>query len=269
MPIPRRDISASLLSFEDPKPRVGLVGIGAAILVSSEATADLIELAAAGVVSSSGLYPSLAIRSASSLAFFSASSKSRATSDVIFFAPSLVFFAPRMFGLRAPAADEVVLRIAAEEVVRIAGAEEAGVAAESVAVRGDFGRAVPFPLALGARKGEAVLLAAEGVPVLEGGLLGLLIVGLSHEEKKSSSSGSPAGVCEPEPADSSTSVIWTSPGYLCYVSNCSQQRQCLTSHSFWSAATLLASSSLYLVAAVDVYFVFGSLLLSAAEPPCV
>jgi hypothetical protein len=218
MPIPKRVMSASLRSFDDPNPRVGLVGVGAAILFSSAGTADLKELAAAGAVSSSGLYPSLAIRSASSLAFFSASSKSKATSDVIFFAPSLVFFAPRMFVLRGPAAEEVVLRIAVDEVVRDVGAEEAGVVAESEPLRGDFGRAVPFPLALGARKGEAVL--AEGVPVLEGGLLGLLMVGLSQEEKKSSSSGSPAGVCEPEPADSSTSVICTSPGYLDTVSRC-------------------------------------------------
>lgn len=181
------------------------MGVGAAILVSSVGTADLNVLAATGAVSSSGLYPSFAIRSASSLAFFSASSKSSATSDVIFFAPSLVFFAPRMFGLRAPAAEEVVLRIAAEEAVRDVGAEAGGVAAESEPLSGDFGRAVPFPLAAGARKGEAVLAA--GVPVREGGLLGRLIVGLSHEEKKSSSSGSPAGVWEPEPADSSTSVI--------------------------------------------------------------
>lgn len=203
IPIPNRATSASLLSFEDPNPRVGLVGVGAANFVSSVGTADLSELAATGAVSSSGLYPSFAIRSASSLAFFSASSKSSATSEVIFFAPSLVFFAPRIFGLRVPAAEEVVLRIAAEGVVR--GAETGGVAAESEPLRGDLGRAVPFPLAAGARKGEAVLAA--GVPVLEGGLLGLLIVGLSHEEKKSSSSGSPAGVWEPEPADSSTSVI--------------------------------------------------------------
>lgn len=122
-----------------------------------------------------------------------------------------------MFGLRAPAAEEVVLRIAVDEVVRDVGAEGAGVATESEPLRGDFGRAVPFPLAPGARKGDAVL--AEGVPVLEGGLLGRLMVGLSHEEKKSSSSGSPAGVCEPEPVDSSTSVIWTSPGYLDAMSN--------------------------------------------------
>jgi hypothetical protein len=216
IPIPKRAISASLRSFEGPNPRVGLVGVGAAILVSSVTTADLKGIAAAGAVSSSGLYPNFAIRSASSLAFFSASSKSRATSDVIFFAPSLVFFAPRIFGLRAPAAVEAVLRIAAEEVVLDVGAEVAGVVVESDPLRGDFGRAVPFPLAPGVRKGDAVL--AEGVPVLEGGLLGLLIVGLSHEEKKSSSSGSPAGVCEPEPADSSTSVIWTSPGYLYAVS---------------------------------------------------
>lgn len=40
-------------------------------------------------------------------------------------------------------------------------------------------------------------------------------------------------------------------------------------YNFWSAATLLANSSLYFVAAVEVYFVFGSLLFNAADPPCV
>jgi len=119
----------------------------------------------------------------------------------------LVFFAPRMLGLRAPAAEVVVLRIAVEEVVRDVAAEDAGVAAASVALRGDFGRAVPFPFVPGARKGDAVLLTTGGVAVLDGGLLGRLIVGLSHEEKKSSSSGSPTGVCDPELAGSSMSVI--------------------------------------------------------------
>lgn len=38
-------------------------------------------------------------------------------------------------------------------------------------------------------------------------------------------------------------------------------------YSLASLAALFLSSSLYLVAAADVYFVLGSLLLSAAEPP--
>jgi hypothetical protein len=52
------------------------------------------------------------------------------------------------------------------------------------------------------------------VPVREGGLLGRFIVGLSHEEKKSSV-GSPAGVDEPSvELATGTSVITTSSGYL-------------------------------------------------------
>lgn len=72
----------------------------------------------------------------------------------------------------------------------------------SVGFRGDFGRAVPLPLAFAERNGEAVRPTVDGVPVLEGGLLGLLIAGLSHDEKKSSA-GSPAGVLVPEPPASS------------------------------------------------------------------
>jgi hypothetical protein len=53
-----------------------------------------------------------------------------------------------------------------------------------------------------------------GVAVRETGGVGLLIEGLSHEEKKSSS-GSPAGVEDPS-VDTllMTSVITTSLGYL-------------------------------------------------------
>lgn len=71
------------------------------------------------------------------------------------------------------------------------------------------------PLALPAeRKGEAVREMTGGVPTREGGLLGLLIAGLSHEEKKSSS-GSPAGVALPSAGVPGTSsVITTSSGYL-------------------------------------------------------
>lgn len=40
------------------------------------------------------------------------------------------------------------------------------------------------------------------------------------------------------------------------------------SYFFLSASTLRANSSLYLFAALLVYFVLGSLLASAADPPC-
>jgi hypothetical protein len=62
------------------------------------------------------------------------------------------------------------------------------------------------------RKGDAVLLMP-GVPEREGGLLGLLIEGLSHEEKKSS--GSPAGVLVPLPSlASKASSTTTLSGFL-------------------------------------------------------
>jgi hypothetical protein len=110
-----------------------------------------------------------------------------------------------MLGFRAPAVMAVFL-IAVEETAR--GAEVG--AAESDAFSGDFGRE-PLPLVPAERKGEAVRLTTGGVPVREGGLLGRLIVGLSHEEKKSSS-GSPAGVWVPEFVESSTSLITHSFG---------------------------------------------------------
>jgi len=53
-----------------------------------------------------------------------------------------------------------------------------------------------------------------GVAVLDGGLLGRLIEGLSHDEKKSSP-GSPAGVESPALLEGAMiSVMMTSLGYL-------------------------------------------------------
>ena len=85
---------------------------------------------------------------------------------------------------------------------------------------GDLGRDVaPLPFAFALRKGDAVRLMP-GVPVREGGLLGLLIDGLSQEEKKSSL-GSPAGVFVPVPPSlsSASSSTVTSSGYLLAVSH--------------------------------------------------
>ena len=110
------------------------------------------------------------------------------------------------FGLLATA----VFRTAVEETDRAAAG---GAAVPSVGLSGDFGRAVPLPLAFAERKGEAVRPTADGVPVLEGGLLGLLMAGLSHDEKKSSA-GSPAGVLVPEPASSAASSMTTVSGDL-------------------------------------------------------
>lgn len=75
---------------------------------------------------------------------------------------------------------------------------------------GDFGL-FAAPLGPAVRKGEAVRETTGGVPVREGGLLGLLMVGLSHEEKKSSP-GSPAGVEEPSTVPAISSVMTTSSG---------------------------------------------------------
>lgn len=176
-------------------------------------------LASASACSASGSYPSFSIRSASSFAFRSASSKS-ISAAVTFFAPSLgAFLAPSTLPfLAAPAAE--VFRVAV--VARIAvGAGDVGFSSE--ADKGDFDRE---PFAPAFRKGDPVRLTTGGVPVRDGGLLGRLIEGLSHEEKKSSS-GSPAGVVEPSDwVPPGTSVTTTSPGNLDRVASTSLITQC-------------------------------------------
>lgn len=107
----------------------------------------------------------------------------------------------------------MVLRTAAEGIARDAvGADFEG--SLPALARGDFGLSGPLPFVPGLRNGEAVLLTAGGVCVLEGGLLGLLIAGLSQEEKKSSLS---EGVAVPSAAATAatTSVMTTVSGYLC------------------------------------------------------
>lgn len=102
----------------------------------------------------------------------------------------------------------MLLRSIADEVVRVVvGALAAGVPEFA---NGDGALAIPFPFAFALRKGEGV--RPEGVPDREMGGVGLLIAGLSQEEKKSSS-GSPAGVELPSVA-AAPSVITTSLGYL-------------------------------------------------------
>jgi hypothetical protein len=93
-------------------------------------------------------------------------------------------------------------------VFRTAAGFAAGVVDSEPPTSGDLGRSVALPLAPGLRKGDPTL----GVPVREGGFDGRLMVGLSHEEKKSSSS--PAGVLLPSLPVSGTSVMTTSLGYL-------------------------------------------------------
>lgn len=111
-----------------------------------------------------------------------------------------------------------VFRIAAAEGLLLIAAAVAVFVGSEDADRGDFGRAAaPLPFAT-LRKGDAVrLVAFAGVPVRDGGLEGRLIVGLSHDEKKSSS-GSPDGVLVPAAASSAAPSIMTSSGYLGHVS---------------------------------------------------
>jgi len=106
----------------------------------------------------------------------------------------------------------VVLRTAAEGIARDAVVADCDGSVSALA-RGDFGLSGPLPFVLGLRNGEAVLLTAGGVRVLEGGLLGLFIAGLSQEEKKSSLS---VGVAVPSAVGTAatTSVMTTDSGYL-------------------------------------------------------
>lgn len=138
-------------------------------------------LALASACSASGSYPSFAMRSASSLAFRSASSKSMSL-GATFLAPSFgTFLAPSTLPFFA-APVVAVFRV---EFARMAvGAGDAFFSSD--AESGDFERD-PFAFAPALRNGELVRLTTGGVPVREGGLLGRLIEGLSHDEKKSSS----------------------------------------------------------------------------------
>lgn len=121
------------------------------------------------------------------------------------------------------------LRIAEADVDLIAVGAGRAFSASSVAAasgEGDFGLAAPLALPAD-RNGEAVRETIGGVPVRDGGLLGLLMVGLSQEEKKSSA-GSPAGVDVPSPGVGRTSsVMTTSSGYLDYrMSKCMGSSGC-------------------------------------------
>lgn len=103
-----------------------------------------------------------------------------------------------------------VFRIAEEEMVRVVG----GAGEDSLSIRGDFGLAIPLPLVPGLRNGEDVRLITGGVCVLDGGLLGRLMAGLSQDEKKSSL-GSLDGVPVPSVGEVMIiSVMITSSGYL-------------------------------------------------------
>lgn len=163
----------------------------------------------------------------------------------------------------------VVFLNAADEVVRLAVGATGDV--PSTLTRGDEVLAIPLLLPLPFefpvfRNGEGLLPTTGGVAVRETGGVGRLIEGLSQEEKKSSF-GSPAGVELPSFVILLiTSVMITSLGYLLQVSR-RLADGIQISYSVASRADLLFSSSLYLVAAFEVYFVVGSLLFNAAVPP--
>lgn len=164
-------------------------------------------------------------------------------SPVSFFAPNFcVFFAPRTFAFRGPAV-VAVLRKAAEEVVR---GDVVSDPARGDDVRAILAPDVPLPAP---RNGDGVRPTIGGVAVRDTGGVGRLIVGLSHDEKKSSS-GSPAGVDDPSPAAPPiTSVITTSEGYLHRVRFVLGESR--VTYSCASFAARLFNSSLYLVAAFD------------------
>ena len=221
MPIPSLSISLGLrawLGFDAVLLAV-LRGAGVSFVVAAaEPKLVVLFFASSSAFSASGSYPNFSIRSASALAAFSAASKS-ISSPTTFLAPSFCagFLPLRIFARFAPGppSAEADLRIAEDEVVRMAVGAGRAVSVSSVleaSGEGDLERACE-PLALPAeRKGEAVRETAGGVPVLEGGLLGRLIVGLSQEEKKSSA-GSPAGVDVPSPVVlRASSVMMTSSG---------------------------------------------------------
>lgn len=105
------------------------------------------------------------------------------------------------------------LRIAVEEGawMGVGAGRASDVLLTEVRPEGDLERVVPL-VEFAVRNGEAVRDPTGGVPVLEGGLLGRLMVGLSQEEKKSSA-GSPAGVEVPSVESARpSSVITTSSG---------------------------------------------------------
>jgi len=136
-------------------------------------------LMGSGFLNSTSSAPHFAIRSASSLAAFSASSKEM--SSVTFLTASFVgFFAPRTPPvLRAPAAPPSLLDRTAEEVVVLGTVVSADRFELLVVVAG-------FPLLAVPLAGEGVLPSTGGVAVREGGGVGLCTMGLSQDSKKSS-----------------------------------------------------------------------------------
>ena len=103
--------------------------------------------------------------------------------------------------------------MAEELVVRTAvGAGKLFSASRAASGEGDLARVCELPLVFVVKNGEAVRETTGGVPVLEGGLLGRLMAGLSQDEKKSSA-GSPPGVEAPsEELITAASVMTTSSG---------------------------------------------------------
>ena len=216
IPIPNLSISLLLLSLPaltPPNPAFfGLIGLGLAILPASADPGKVLFSDSAATASASASYPNFSARSASSLALFSAASKSIASTPS-FLAPSLgTLLAPSTLAFRGPP-PAVDFRISGEETVRADAGGAVVSELGSAVANGDFGRAVPFPLTPGLRKGVA-RPPAGGVAVRDNGGVGRLIEGLSHEEKKSSSA-SAAGVALPSLVlGTAASATTTSSGNL-------------------------------------------------------
>src|SRR2546423_14063405 len=135
-------------------------------------------LIGSGFFNSTSSAPHFSIRSASSLAAFSASSNEM--SSVTFLTASFVgFFAPRTPPVRrAPVLPPSLLDLTAEDVVVLGTADSA----DKLEVFVGAG----FPLPAVPFAGEGVLPSTGGVAVRDGGGVGLCTIGLSQESKKSS-----------------------------------------------------------------------------------
>lgn len=194
------------------------------------------------------------MRSASSAALRSASAKS--TGAAAFFAPN-----PPSFDFFGAADAELVIE-EAEEFKRDAPSLEAGFEDPSEEV--EFERRDAELTVLGALPTLAALPITGGdVGLDDAAGEGDLTVGLSHDEKKSSSAFAAAGV----PAESAPSTT-TFSGDLGLLSYHDSGKAVGSTHLAVSSFTRRASSSLYSSATRLEYFFLQSESLRSAEPPC-
>lgn len=228
-----------------PIPSLPTSGVGsfvdaADVLEGGGAGVYAVGLSASGFFNSTSSAPHFSIRSASSLAAFSASSKEIVSAIFLtasfcgFLAPStpvlLAAVAPVVFDEDRNAAEDVVLGAAAVSTDKFERLEFAD---------------LPLFVATAPFAGLGVLPRTGGVAVREGGGVGLWTMGLSQDSKKSSDLRFSSSAKLP-PMSSATTV------------------------SGWDLASFAArrlSSSLYARAALDVYFTRASLEFRAAAPP--